>query len=316
MLNVIDYGPVNSATMALVLAKVPSTGCKVILPPGNFSFTSPIVISTPGTTLEGECGPHPFPGMAATQLNFPANVNGVSLLGQRSCLKGLCIVNTPTNLGIITTGITLAASRCVIENCSAMYFETGCSIGGTNTNLCKLENCSFMFNSYAGVTVNGSNANAGLFENVNCENNGVVGMIETNTLGNTYVACHTSANNGKPYLVNGPSAFSTLLGCYSEGGEEQSWFGQKCLVVGGDHGAGINNGTYNGQYPGTYLSCNGYGLHVNLEGIYLTGIQPPTTGVANTFIPIATFTNGQILGWYCVSATGPTWIQTIKSPTA
>lgn len=267
MIHVSDFGPINSDTIDAALASVSSPGCVVVFPSGKFALERPINLTKNNTTILGECGSQPYPGMAATELTFPGS--GIIITGQRCLVSGLQLtgawrVGSPASF--LKTGISVLGTRAEIRNCGVYGFDgTGCSINGvvpTNNNLFQISNSYFCFNSSHGLYINGSNANAGLISHCSSTDNGGCGFHEQATLGNTYTACHADSNKLGAYFLYGPSMFSVLLGCYSEQGQPPSWIGQKVLAIGGDHGAGFDLTDRNSFLPGTILSSNGSGLKV------------------------------------------------------
>lgn len=304
--------PVTDTSLAAALAAVPSSGCVVVIPAGTWNLTKPITLASNGTTLQGECGPHPAVGMAATQLNFPSGVVAITVTGAYCALDGILAKSSKSGTA---AAFVVQGTRCQLTNCGAYEFGgPGCTIDsttGANCNLFSLSGCSFLSNGGDGLYIAGPNSNAGNIIASSAAGNGGWGFHEDHTLGNTYTGCHADANGLGPYLLFGASMFSLLLGCYSEGDQPGSWIGQKCISLGGDHGAGWLPGTLQGYGPGVVLSSNGYGISATLQdALRINGLAPPATGAPGAFVPIAVW--GPVtFGWRQMATSGILWIQEV-----
>ena len=308
--------PLTDASLTAALAAVPPTGCIVQLPAGTWTLSNSIVLASNGTTLRGECGPHPYPGMAATRLVFPAGVPGILVTGQRCAVEGLLLssIRTGSAAGIVVEGTRTLLRNCGIYEFGGVACTLDSSVGNVNLNLFRVESCLFARCGSHGLYIAGSNANAGNIIGVSCSGNGGAGFFEASTLGNTYTGCHADTNAGiaiggqqvGAYVLYGASVFSSLLNCYSEEGQPPSWLGQKAIAIGGDHGAGWLAGKLGGYTPGTILTGNGDGLSVNLlDALRIAGMPaPPAKGVLGQAVPICTW-GTLTLAWPALTRLAP-----------
>ncbi len=282
----------------------------VKLPIGKFVMTRSIIVSSYGTTLEGECSASPYPNQAATELVFPENCDGIVIegrpkgQGERCMVKGICLTSRGGTTGV---GIVVRGARAQIINCSANRFAGhGCWIAGsvaegTNCNLFAVSGSTFASNGGDGLRIEGNNSNVGTVVASSFEANGGWGGIEVGTLGSNWFSCHASGNAKGAYCIGGAKAAGTIFGCYSEGGQPPSWVGQRSIVVGGLHGAGVDGTTRDGVRAGSYVASDSYGLQLPIvQSLIRSGEAPPAIpGVPNQFVPIES-RGKKSLGWLCV----------------
>lgn len=108
-----------------------------------------------------------------------------------------------------------------------------------NSNLFRITR-SKITNCANGVWAEGTDVNGGLIDQVTSTSNRLYGFKENSFLGNTYLACHTSANAFGAYYAGNNTGYNTaFISCYSEGGQPASPILWPAVVMGGDHGAGI-----------------------------------------------------------------------------
>jgi Pectate lyase superfamily protein len=125
---------------------------------------------------------------------------------------------------------------------TAWWLPSGISSTG-NANNWYIDGCRFAENGFDGFNVEGADVNAGTAVNVDCGSNLRAGIYENSFLGNTYIGCHTNANAVKGYNTINANAYSTFIGCYSEGGETNT-INSPSVIIGGILGAsGTNTGT-------------------------------------------------------------------------
>lgn len=312
MIYVTDHmvnGVVDGAAIKAALARVPKTGSRVIFPPGRFSVNETITIDTNNMTIEGECGPHPVPGIAATELVFPYGVPGMIITSHRCCLRGICLSSVKGTGQPPAAGITITGHAINLRDCGIVGFSgDGVAVLASatpghpniNANLFYFEHTTFRLNGRHGLYVRGNNANQGCGWDVSFESNGGWGLLEEGTYGSAWRG-HASNNALGPYCIDGASACSLLLGCYSESGQKGSWISARTISIGGlqaagpDGSNGFDPGQRPGQIMGSVMGSATSGLQLPLlQELVLAGMARPTGGRPGDVIPI----NGKLL-WVC-----------------
>lgn len=154
--------------------------------------------------------------------------------------------------GSYGTGIVLRA-RAQLESVAVTgWARYGIAVygiaDGANANNSIINKCSIIRCNLDGFYTRGGDSNACTITALNAASNGRYGVNDSSFLGNHYFSCHTASNGAGAYYSNATNNFSVFLGCYSEGDAQvqpfnvyTSKFGQYTTVIGGDHGAGINN---------------------------------------------------------------------------
>jgi hypothetical protein len=112
--------------------------------------------------------------------------------------------------------------------------------GGTNANCFYLSRIFTYDNAGHGVYCTGGDSNAGVGVQINAMANGGYGIRDDSFLGNTWLACHTAGNTTGAYYMIGVNSRSVMVGCYSESDQPESYFGPKCMVLGGLGAAGAD----------------------------------------------------------------------------
>jgi hypothetical protein len=150
-----------------------------------------------------------------------------------------------SNDGIHGAGVLVLYKSSWI-NCSFDQFAgSGHAIWGwehaSHTNV---EKCYSNKNWGHGFYVSsGDDANDCVWYRCSAVGNGGWGIYDSGALGNHMYGCHVSANLTGAYFVEDNNAYSTIIGCYSEGGQPPSKTNRMAVVVGGDHGAGFTDDT-------------------------------------------------------------------------
>lgn len=231
----------------------------VSVPHGIYRLTRPLRI-TKGVVLHGASGAG---WGAATILRFDSGVggvvvesaesSGVGTSGGWSVLRDLRIEAVPASSAKEAHGITLK-SRARLQNVLVMWFSgdgihiVAAQPEGTNANSWAIDFCRSERNGRHGLFLDGADANAGVAVGLDVSDNGGWGVFDSSFLGNTYVACHASANVLGAYKTDNPNQRSVFVGCYSESGYPGSEVTWPSAVFGGMHGAGVVGGS--GQLDG------------------------------------------------------------------
>ena len=91
-----------------------------------------------------------------------------------------------------------------------------------------------------GIYTHGDDANVGNVSSCMFQINNGWGVLEDSLLGNSYWGCHTDHNGLGPYhAVKATGYVNSFMSCNSEGGQKPSIINWPGIVVGGDHGAGV-----------------------------------------------------------------------------
>lgn len=205
---------------------------------------------------------------SATVLVFEDG-DGMRLTGHNAVLERMTITQTPTralppldlvlparpregdddNLPGVAVMIEQRAhlKSVVISRCRGTGLAMIAMAGGidSNANLSRLIDIETSAHLGHGVFVDGSDANAGVFESLNSVGNTGWGIVDEGLLGNLYSAPHTSENQLGPYRIGrvpdpddpdelmNAATRSVLTNAYAEMGQGDSIFGSFVLVVGG-----------------------------------------------------------------------------------
>lgn len=195
----------------------------------------------------------------ACSLKFPTGVTGIRIHSAQTSTSG------KDAAGTLIEGMTIkttrggaaseggyhgvhASTRFVMRDCVvALFGDTGVNIVATNgvsgnANNWRLDNCRLAENGFDGLYVDGDDANAGCATMVDCSSNLRWGIFDSSFLGNTYTACHVSANTAGGYKTEGLNNRSCFVGCYTEGGQT-SEFTYPGMIVGGTWGVSDPTGT-------------------------------------------------------------------------
>lgn len=298
VLNVRDFGAVGDgvtddlhAFQAAIEALRPSVtprfgsvdnvGGVICVPRGNYKLAGNLVINR-SIRLEGETGGSRFPSsvLLFNAGTDPAGIvietaNGVAAnpRGDSTILAHLAIISTSTENP--AHGVWLKA-RATLLWCRVKGFGGhGIFVDGRgdqpqqlNANTWQIIGGITENNLGHGLYIQGADSNAGFCLGLAADDNGGSGIYDSSFLGCTFMACSTQANRAAAYRVE-TKHNTVLLGCYSEGGQPPSLLQHPCLVLGGDHGAGIEVPA--GQLPALRIfnaqSISGF-VVTNPEGPY------------------------------------------------
>jgi len=231
-----------------------SLGGTVVVPPGKYYLSGPLVISR-SIVLTGVGSPKDNDA-GISWLQFNDNINGIivvsaatsptGLEGSGATIRNLYIERKTNSGGTLGSGIFLQ-SRARIENCVIAFFRAnGISIiansgapSPTNANLWEISSTAVLQNGNNGLFVDGPDANAGVCTMLNATANTGWGIYDSSFLGNTYIACHTDTNVAGAYKSDDPNARNIFIGCYSESGQPASDILAPSFVIGGLQGAGL-----------------------------------------------------------------------------
>ena len=192
--------------------------------------------------------PRPDPPSGFTQHHYR-----IILLANQGDALGRFEIELYTSPEILTEvthgcGVLIQNARTSWINCRFGGFAgTGHAIWGyPNGNHTRVDECESSKNSGHGFFAGGSgNTNDCSWHRCDVVGNRGWGIYDSGQLGNHLLGCHAVSNGEGPYIVEDSSAFSTIIGCYSEGSKiyRPSKANQFTVVVGGVHGAGFSNDT-------------------------------------------------------------------------
>ena len=135
----------------------------------------------------------------------------------------------------------LMSAKATVRNCRVTGFAGhGVSVAadvhgraGSQASLWRLDNVWSVANKRCGFFVGGGDVNVGLGTHLNPINNGEWGIWDDGFLGNTWIACHTRGNKAGSFNLQGLTAPSVMIGCYSEGGQPPAVVNGRCISIGG-----------------------------------------------------------------------------------
>jgi len=201
---------------------------------------------------------------------LPAAYDQDQMLGHGIWLRARAVLRNVYVTGFARNGIHIRASA-----------GGGAAVEG-NANLFYLDRVVSASNGWNGVYVDGADVNAGVGLMVNGTNNGLYGIYDSSFLGNTWVGCHTSANNkhgqvhykGRRYTL---VTDDTELGGATEPGTDGSvWF---------DLGAGGEHAVYPTWEPGgLYIRGGPYRADSNSARCVFVGCYSESGGGRNWIV--------------------------------
>ncbi len=117
-------------------------------------------------------------------------------------------------------------ARCVLQNCwvsgfpSPNIFRVASTSFATptNANVAGIINVRSSDSMSDGIITEGADVNAGYIIGLDLSGNRGYGLIDNSFLGNTYIACHSDANQQRPYRTENANPSIVFLGCYAESG--------------------------------------------------------------------------------------------------
>lgn len=124
-------------------------------------------------------------------------------------------------------------------SCNSQILPTGIPGGEPNSNNSFFERCISQFNAGNGWFFYGVNSNNIFTSLLNAENNSGYGYFETGTAGSNHFGWHCAFNWCGSFSMTGLIAKNMITNCYTEGQQPSGIAGQSSLVLGGNHGAGI-----------------------------------------------------------------------------
>jgi hypothetical protein len=281
------------------ISNVYEGGPRVRFPPGHYYFASTIELKK-SVILEGDsvgqAGGH------TSLLRFAADTTGIIVHRSNTIGSG---VESPATTGADASiirnlelqgdragtsghGIWLRA-RADIENVRISYFsENGLNIvasaasGGAtegNANNFHVARCRITNNGRHGVYIDGSDANAGKIDHVDCSANDGWGFYDSSFLGNHLDTCHTNGNGKRSQVSHGGSRYyvtsDSLGGTTEPGTESVVWV----LIGVGGVSSIYPAWTFGGDYiqGGAYKTDSNNGHNGVLTNCYSEGSQPPSS---------------------------------------
>lgn len=110
---------------------------------------------------------------------------------------------------------------------------------GSNVSFCHFESVTVAMCRGNGISIQGGDANAGHFENIDIRDNWQYGIYDNSFLGNHWVSTMAHNNRRGNYMVPSVNSRSTFTGCYSEGGSPLSYFHGNVKLFGGLWDGGV-----------------------------------------------------------------------------
>jgi hypothetical protein len=291
-----------------------------------YKFSGPLHINRQ-LRLRGVGGSVANQYATASKLVWGVGMNGIivdyfaagAADGIGAVIQNLAIVATNAGATTGASGIKLLGFA-TIDSCGITgWGEDGihidASVAASNANQWRVYNCFVQSNMKNGLYVAGTDANAGNAMGNIFDSNGLYGIDDQSTLGNTYVGNEISSNvTGSVRLGFGQDVNSSVgVGNYIEAGQGALFVGLGASWLGGANGSGnsaTSTGHYqagnnttgmtfqpaaggsamlvgtNGTYPwkfdtGTTPTTNGYSLG------YTTGVWRWRNQDSDSFVPIA-----------------------------
>jgi hypothetical protein len=205
-------------------------------------------------TVAGKAGPSPE---TPWKLDAPTRSGEVTFepldASQSWLTDGQLVWAAKAHCGLLIYTRIFAQNIYVYNTTNAGIYMRG-NAGRGNTNgsqitQCRVQQCGI------GIMTHGSDSNVNLISSCDIESagyglpgNGGIGIWDSSQLGDTWISCQVANfsqyGGGRSYQCDTPASRSVFLGCYSEGGGGdpviRSLFIAPCIVIGGDHGAGIS----------------------------------------------------------------------------
>ncbi len=151
-----------------------------------------------------------------------------------------------------------ARVRVTIRNCSffnlggkGIWIYTNGAIA-SNANGWRIDNCFLSLIQGDAVHVDGGDTNGGVGSGIYAISVQGWGVHDSTFLGSAWFGCLMEACYDGAFFVEEAAALSTIVGCYSEGGYPPSVVNNNTVVIGGDHGAGIEGGITIGAYTNQF----------------------------------------------------------------
>ena len=237
----------------------------IYLPPGTYRLSAPLRVKRTQSLIGAPVGAN---FQQPSVLKFSPNIAGIIVEddsttggGQETRITDLQVWGLYGNVATVAACGIEAHAGVRLERLRVTGFKGhGISIQGqvpdTRANLWQVRDCQLDTNGGDGLHVEGGDANGGLAECVSATANKGYGIRDDSGLGNTYVSCHTRTNGtygtdqGGAYRVGagGPGLSgvnaSVLVGCYQEGDQPTSIFGDQVFVVGGTWAGPVRGGQF------------------------------------------------------------------------
>lgn len=247
-----DYAAINAALddiRDLDADATTSKGAVLFLPHGDYRISQTLRVNR-GLTIAGVGGGQfggtvlvPDAGVTAIQADAPATSTDGFRGGGLICDLQI----RPASKSGTGHGIFLKA-RMTLRN---LYIR-GCSGDGvhivaassdtpsTNANCWRMFEVVSSFNDGHGIFVDGGDTNAGACFGGSATDNGGWGVYDSSSLGSHWFGFHTSNNTLGGFKMDGTSADSVFVGCYTEGDQPESSLSAGAIWIGGTVGANFD----------------------------------------------------------------------------
>jgi Pectate lyase superfamily protein len=241
----------STAAIQSAINEASATGDTVFLPPGQY-LAGDLLVEM-GIIIEGV-------GVAnldskGSRLIVMSGKNGIIVRSgatnaTATIIRDLMIVGQPDSLdGIVVRVHGTKLENVLVDSVGGNGIHIkGNEVGEAhNANNWQIENCVVYNCGANGLLVEGGETQAGLCVALDASSNGGWGIVENSFLGNTYVACHTSANAKGSYTVNDPAAgtlplaeanYSSFFSCYAEADDLPDLSRVTTILVAGGNLAG------------------------------------------------------------------------------
>lgn len=146
-----------------------------------------------------------------------------------------------------------------------------------NCNNSYVERLAAEANMGSGFVFVGINSNNIETHQLNFRNNRGYGIFETGSLGSNHYGFHAAFNYKGAFKMVGDSARNMIFNSYTEGGEAPGIIGQRTLVIGGNHAAGLDRRLGGGSFLSPDFRGmtfeNGFAVR-RLRGYYANSFNP------------------------------------------
>jgi len=216
----------------------------------DYKITAPLRVKGREPWLEGEVGN----GLGYGGVNILAPHGGLILEQPDTFVpkvQGLCFLGYSPE-GTRANGIEVrAAGTQLIDVCASYFGGNGVFINGdvkrgNNSSLTKMLGTNRLnHNGAYGLHIEGHDAQVGVFEGIDAEDNLGWGIQEQSALGNVFVEPHADGNRAGCYNTKQASVQSGVwINPYCEGDQPNSNYGSLNIVLGGANGATPGNQVY------------------------------------------------------------------------
>jgi len=205
-------------------------------------------------------------GGLATVLSFAQSTNGF-MISAPCRIDGLTLTQAGNSFGVWTgadsDGIVVQAGATVLSNLYIRFFKRhGVYVQGalpaTNASLCYFNKVHTYSNAGSGFYITGTDANACSIVSCSAIANQAWGFRDNSFLGCYQFGNHSAENVLGGYTTEQAASSASIISCYSEAPEPNSFAGNGTHVVGGTWGVEPTTGWtwVNGKFTGGFRLGN------------------------------------------------------------